>query len=33
LKRLGHEARLESGDGHFYFLGVEGRARQTQGYY
>jgi hypothetical protein len=23
LKRLGHEARLESGDGYFYFLGLE----------
>jgi hypothetical protein len=21
--RLGHEARLESGDGYFYFLGLE----------
>jgi hypothetical protein len=23
LHRLGHEARLESGDGYFYFLGLE----------
>jgi hypothetical protein len=23
LHRLGHEARLESGDGHFYFLDLE----------
>ena len=23
LDRLGHEARLESGDGYFYFLGLE----------
>jgi hypothetical protein len=23
LRRLGHEARLESGDGYFYFLGLE----------
>ena len=23
LHRLGHEARLKSGDGYFYFLGLE----------
>jgi hypothetical protein len=23
LRRLGHEARLETGDGYFYFLGLE----------
>ena len=23
LKRLGHEARRESGDGYFYFIGLE----------
>jgi hypothetical protein len=23
LQRLGHDARLESGDGYFYFLGLE----------
>jgi hypothetical protein len=27
LHRLGHEARLESGDGYFYFIGLEPAAR------